>query len=256
MISYLNMSSGISCAYNPISRSRAVFSSFGHAQDIDIVALASVSSSSSSSSASAFASCYNLEFHYTSSLNAMKTSCTMMKPTAASLLSRPCSARLRGIVPLPPTLQLTPHVGPQPLSRHYWHTRSLNGSDHPTSKIVNSTNRKFSHKTRKRLADSKQADQNQPSWLERHPNAEVPLEGSVTEIDVPGSGSFPLYIFLFSQKVCVMLIIVQLQSLAKVGWWSLLTASHQPHTCRDNCPCKICLHPQTRQRQLESFEVC
>jgi hypothetical protein len=41
-------------------------------------------------------------------------------------------------------------------------------------------------------------DQDHPFWLDRGPGSEYPVKGTVTEIEVPGTGIFPLYAICLS----------------------------------------------------------
>ncbi|KAF7505914.1 hypothetical protein GJ744_012449 [Endocarpon pusillum] len=144
----------------------------------------------------------------------------MMQSTASATLMKNYLAQPLGITLSSSLKAVTCPILKTHLARRQ-HGGSWSASRNPPLRFLYSSKKKYSTKSGNRLRRSAPPDHEQPSLLQTGPKSDYPLEGSVTEIEVPGSGTFP-----FSNL------------------W-----------LRDNCPCSICIHPQTRQRQHDSFEI-
>jgi hypothetical protein len=78
-------------------------------------------------------------------------------------------------------------------SARLWHEEPRSGSQSPDFKSASYKKFQYSDKTRNAAPRSDRTKKDRPSWLDTGPGSDITVRGTVTEIDVPGSGTFPLY---------------------------------------------------------------
>ena len=178
-----------------------------------------------------------------------------MKHIIATFLMRSCFSQARSIG-FHSIARARTRSCPTRLPSTLWPCRLFNRCDNNALSASNSRHKRYYGKAGSQASLSVGSDSYQPSWLDVGPGSKVTLEGSVTEIDVPGSGKFPLY----GVAYCYEYQYADFHAALIFGLGIMLTTATQIlsltfDTCRDNCPCEKCTHPQTHQRQHNSFDV-
>jgi hypothetical protein len=120
----------------------------------------------------------------------LRTHYVMAKRAVLSVCFVPCFARSQAIASPLTSKALTRSVNRKPSSK-LSHSALLAVSHNYCCRSFGSTTTQNLYATRDKILHSKEENQEPPSWVDT--STEVPLQGTVTEIEVPGSGIFPLY---------------------------------------------------------------
>jgi hypothetical protein len=120
----------------------------------------------------------------------LRTYYVMAKRAVLSVCFVPCFARSHAIASPLTSKALTRSVNRKPSSK-LSHSAPLAVSHTCCCRSFGSTTTQNLYATRDRILRSKEENQEPPSWVDT--STDIPLQGTVTEIEVPGSGIFPLY---------------------------------------------------------------